>query len=282
MKNRTIGNVIVALLLAGLAGLAQAQEAQETQEAPPQERPEPEILVDSSMIDRAMSALGEKYRESAEVQQQLVRLADSAGSSFEQFKRANDSLESLLVLNAGYRRSISIQEENIATLDESIASVEEVTRNIPLLMEKMLVALEEFIGGDYPFLVEERRNRIQFARDAIDNPDVSIAEKFRQVLVMYQAETSYGRTIETYPDTIDIDGAPRDVNILRIGRVALIYQTTDRQETRAWDNRAREWVELPPGQYRTPVQSAIRVASQLDAPRIIELPVLAPEEEVAQ
>ena len=34
---------------------------------------------------------------------------------------------------------------------------------------------------------------------------------------------------------------------------------------------------LDAAEYRTAVQSAIRVASQLDAPRIIELPVLAPE-----
>lgn len=271
MKICKFGNVAIALLLAGLTGSVQAQDA------PVQNVPAPEILVDSSMIDRAMSAIGEKYRESAEVQQELTRLADSASSTFEEFKRANDNLESLLVLNAGFRKSISIQEENIATLDESIASVEEVTRNIPLLMEKMLAALEEFIELDYPFQLEERRGRIQFARDAIDNPDVSIAEKFRQVLVMYQTETAYGRTIETYPDTIDLEGVERDVNIVRIGRVALIYQTTDRQETRAWDNRARAWVELSPGEYRTAIQDAIRVAAQLDAPRIIELPVMAPE-----
>ena len=125
--------------------------------------------------------------------------------------------------------------------------------------------------------MDERASRIQFARDAIDNPDVSIAEKFRQVLVMYQTETSYGRTIETYPETISVDGVDLDVNIARIGRVALLYQTTDRQQTGAWNNADRGWVTLDPAEYRTAVQSAIRVASQLDAPRIIELPVLAPE-----
>ncbi len=272
MNIRNIGKVLIALLLAVFAWPTLAQDA-----APAQNVPEPEILVDSSVLDRAMSAIGEKYRESAEVQQELTRLADSASSTFEEFKRANDALESLLVLNAGFRKSISIQEDNIATLDESIASVEEVTRNIPLLMEKMLAAIEEFIELDYPFQLEERRARVEFARNAIDNPDVSIAEKFRQVLVMYQNETAYGRTIETYDDTIEIEGVARDVSIVRIGRVALIYQTTDRQETRAWDNRGREWVELPPGEYRTAVQNAIRVAAQLDAPRVIELPVLAPE-----
>ena len=58
------------------------------------------------------------------------------------------------------------------------------------------------------------------SRDAIDNPDVSIAEKFRQVLVMYQTEAAFGRTNETYPDTIEIGGVERDVNVVRIGRVS--------------------------------------------------------------
>ena len=35
--------------------------------------------------------------------------------------------------------------------------------------------------------------------------------------------------------------------------------------------------EISAGEYRTAVQTAIRVASNLDAPKIIELPVLAPE-----
>ncbi len=274
MKHRRIarlGAPAAALLAAGAWGAAQAQvEAQ-----PP---PEPaEILVDSSVLDRAMDMLGEKYAESAAAQEELIRLANEAGSLFEEFKRANDNLESLLVLNAGYRKQIAAQEEQIATLDESIAAVEEVTQGIPFLMEKMLAGIEQFIALDYPFREEERAARLRFARDAIDLPDVSIAEKFRQVLVLYQTETAYGRTYETYPDTIVIDGVERDVNIARIGRVALMFQTTDRRVTGAWDNRAREWAQLPAGQYRQEVQQAIRVVSSLDAPSVLYLPVLAPE-----
>ncbi len=264
MNNRRINKVgmsALALLTTCLVGVSQAAE----------------ILINSDVIDQAMDVVAQKYEASAEAQEEISRLQNSASSNFEEFKRSNDTLETLLVLNAGWRKQISGQVEQIATLDESIAGVEEITQGIPLLMEKMISSLEQFIELDYPFHVNERGNRLQFARDAIDNPDVSIAEKFRQVLVMYQTETSYGRTIETYPDTISLNGTDRDVNIARIGRVALLYQTTDRQETGAWDNRARNWAPLPAGDYRTQVQTAIRVASQLDAPRIIELPVLAPE-----
>ena len=264
MKNRRINRLsmpALVILMSGLFGTAQAQD----------------ILVDSSILDKAMDVLGEKYSESREVQVEITRLASEASSTFEEFKRANDNLESLLVLNAGYRRQIAAQEEQIATLDESIASVEEVTREIPLLMEKMLSGLEQFVALDFPFRIEERQARLQFARDAIDNPDVSIAEKFRQVLVMYQTEAAFGRTNESYPDTIEIGGVERDVNVVRIGRVALMYQTTDRQVTGAWDNNARQWVELPASEYRQEVQQANRVVQSLDAPDILFLPVHGPE-----
>lgn len=264
MNNRRItkmSTAALALLLSCFISAAQAQE----------------ILIDSSIIEQAMDVLGTKYSESAASQEEITRLANSVSSTYEDFKRSNDALEGLLVYNAGLRRQISAQEDQIATLDESIAGVEEVTREIPLLMEKMLASIEQFIELDYPFKVSERANRLQFARDAIDNPDVSIAEKFRQVLVMYQTETSYGRTYESYPDTIEIGGIDRDVNIARVGRIALMYQTTDRQVTGAWDNYARQWVELPAGEYRQAVQAAIRVILNLDAPDVINLPIAAPE-----
>ena len=268
MKNRRFTNmsmVAAALLICSNLGMAQSADVSA------------ELLVDSSVIDRAMDAIAEKNSVAAASQEQINRLANSASSIFEEFTRENDTLEALLVLNAEWRQRIARQEANIAELDESIANVEVVTREIPLLTQKMLESAEQFIGLDFPFHLEDRRRRVAFARDAITNPAVSIAERFRQVLVLYQTENAYGRTIETYPTTIELDGALRDVNIVRIGRVALIYQTTDRQVTGTWDRDARTWVELPPGEYRTAVQSAIRVASQLDAPKIIDLPVHAPE-----
>lgn len=264
MNNRRInymGMTALALLMSCIMGASQAAD----------------ILVDSSPLDRAMDVIEGKTIALAATQEEINRLANDTSATYEAFKRANDALEALLVLNAGFRMQISIQEENIVTLDKSIADVEVVTREIPLLMEKMLSSITQFIELDYPFKVEERANRIQFARDAIDNPDVSIAEKFRQVLVMYQTETSYGRTHETYPATITLGGIERDVNIARVGRIALLYQTMDRRETGTWDNNARMWVELEPGDYRTAVQSAIRVISNLDSARIIDLPIMAPE-----
>jgi len=263
MNNRQIKSKVLALI-ACFALMASGSQAAE-------------IMIDTSLIDNALEVLQRKNSELAESQQTINRLANSTSTLYEQFKGENDNLEAMLVLNAEFRKLISIQETNINTLDQSIADVETVTREMPFLMQKMLSSVEQFVELDLPFQMELRRNRIQFARNAIDNPDVSIAEKFRQVLVLYQTETLYGRTHETYASTIALSGVDRDVNILRVGRIALLFQTTDRQVTGMWDNNSRAWVELDAGEYRSSVQNAIRVSAGLDAPRIIDLPIAAPE-----
>ena len=193
MKNRRIKSnslMIFAFIVSLVTGGSQAAE----------------LFVDASIIDRAMDVIGTKYTDAIAAQVEINRLANSASTAFEEFKRENDTLEALLVLNAEWRQRINRQETNIANLDESIANVEVVTREIPMLTQKMLASAEQFVELDYPFKVEERQDRISFARDAITNPAVSIAERFRQVLVLYQTETSYGRTYETYPATIELSG----------------------------------------------------------------------------
>ncbi len=233
--------------------------------------------VDTSIIDQALNLIEQQNEAAVASQENVTRLSNSASTLFEEFKLENDNLEAMLVLNAGLRKQISVQEENIATLQQSITDVAVVTQEMPLLMTKMLASIEQFVELDLPFQQEERRARLQFARDAIDSPDVSVAEKFRQILVLYQTENNYGRTHETYATTLNLEGVDRDVDILRVGRIALLYQTKDRTMTGAWDKAAGAWVTLDPVEYRTAVQRAISVSSGLVSPAILEIPIVAPE-----
>ena len=93
--------------------------------------------VDTSIIDEALSVVGQQNTAAAESQERITRLSNSASNLFEEFKIENNNLEALLVLNAGLRKQISIQEEQIATIQQSIADVAVVTREMPLLMTKI-------------------------------------------------------------------------------------------------------------------------------------------------
>jgi hypothetical protein len=111
----------------------------------------------------------------------------------------------------------------------------------------------------------------------MDRSDVTSAEAFRQVLELYSIELQYGRGIEAYTDTIELGGAGREVDILRIGRVALVYQSTDGAETGAWNKDSQSWEELSAGDYAAAVRKGVRIAKKQATIELLNMPVSAPE-----
>jgi len=106
---------------------------------------------------------------------------------------------------------------------------------------------------------------------------VTVAEKFSQVLQAYQLENSYGSTIEAYSDVIDLDGKSRQVDMLKWGRVSLVFQTPDGEITGVWDTNADTWAILP-DEFRAGVQDGIRIARKTQTVDLVKLPVPAPGE----
>jgi hypothetical protein len=112
-------------------------------------------------------------------------------------------------------------------------------------------------------------------RTMMDRADVTIAEKYRRILEAFQIENEYGRTIEAYRGTLEVDGTSRTVNFLRLGRVALLYQTLDGREAGAWDRAEGTWTTL--SGYHNAIEQGIRVARKQVAPDLLRLPIPAAE-----
>jgi hypothetical protein len=74
-----------------------------------------------------------------------------------------------------------------------------------------------------------------------------------------------------------VDGLVREVDFLRIGRVTLVYQTTDGQSQGVWDQSAGQWVALG-GEYRNRIRQGLRVARRQLAPELLLMPIPAPED----
>jgi len=88
----------------------------------------------------------------------------------------------------------------------------------------------------------------------------------------YQVEMDYGRTLEAYPGLHTIDGQERNVDFLRIGRTALIYQTRDAGMQGIWNKQTRQWEPLS-SDYRTQITKGLRMAKKQMAPDLLMLPV---------
>jgi len=161
-------------------------------------------------------------------------------------------------------------------LSDSIANIALIERQIVPLMIRMLDALEGFVALDTPFLIKERTERLGRLREMMERSDVAAAEKLRRVIEGYQIENDYGRTIEAYKGSTEVNGRELEVDFLRIGRVALLYQTVGGATTGVWDQTTRVFIELPPETYKAQVAEGLKIARKQIAPDMLIVPVAAP------
>ncbi len=221
----------------------------------------------------------EKSKVSAGLQSQsrIDKLQEQTNALLQEFKTVNKQIEGLRVYNAQLEKQIASQLEVINDLEESIDNVTIIERQIQPLVLRMLEALTQFVSLDMPFKLDTRQEELEKVTNNMDKANISVAEKFRQVLELYKIEAEYGRRIDTYEDTLNLDGTERQVSILQVGRVALLYQTKDTQFSGAWDSRQKQWVPLSSGEYRSAILKGIRIAKKQASTDILELPILAPE-----
>lgn len=222
--------------------------------------------------------VGQAKTEAAQKSQQTIdKIADQTSGLLQEFKTVNKQIEGLRVYNTQLEKQIGNQLAVIQELSDSIDQVTVMERQIQPLILRMLDGLEQFIALDVPFHMQERKDRLAMLRNNQERADISVSEKFRQVLEAYKIEAEYGRKIDTYKDTLTIGGQEREVNVLRVGRVALMYQTTDTDATGVWDQKQRAWVELDAGEYRNSVLKGIRMAKKQASIEIMSMPIPAPE-----
>ena len=227
-------------------------------------------------LDQILSAQQGRTRLAQESQERVDSVVKQTRSLEDQFKAAMKEIDGLKVYNTLLGLQVDNQIAKMADLRESIDQVEVINRQIVPIMTQMIEGLEQFVVLDIPFLLEERQERVAKLIDLMERDDVTVAEKFRKVTEAYQIEMDYGSTIEAYKDTVNIDGGTREVDFLRVGRIALIYQSQDGKISGAWDQSARQWQALDDG-YSSQIKFGLQIAKKQKAPDLVLLPIHAPE-----
>jgi hypothetical protein len=233
--------------------------------------------VQASSLESILKVGEDKNKAARQSQVKIDRLADETRDLLADYKTVTKQIDGLKVYNERLQRQIDNQVIRITEIDESIDQVTVISRQMTPLAIRMIDGLETFVELDVPFHLEERAQRIAFLRANLDRSDVSVAEKFRQVLEAYKIENEYGRKIDAYKGSIEIDGVERDVNFLRVGRISFLYQTTDTELSGAWDQASRSWVPLSRGEYRNAIMKGLRIARKEASIDLMNLPVAAPE-----
>lgn len=233
--------------------------------------------LSAQSLDEVLGVRATTTKDGRTSQVKIDEITDDTRSLLSQYKQEMKVVDGLKIYNQQQRRLIRSQEQELSELESSIDNVTVIERQIGPLIERMIDNLAKFVSMDVPFLMNERNDRIDFLKETLDRADVSVAEKFSQVFQAYQVENSYGSTIEAYTDVIELDGKSRSVDMLKWGRVSLVFQTLDGETTGVWDNDVREWVLLP-DEFRRGVRDGVRIARKTQTADLVQLPIAAPGE----
>ncbi len=225
-----------------------------------------------SNIDEKLEA----QKDAQATQVDVDALAVETRDLLYEYKNALNRTESLKIYNDQLEKHVSKQKKTLASLQKQLENLEVTQRDFVPLMLRMVDALEKFVALDIPFLSNERNSRINLIKEMMDRPDVSLPDKYRRIMEAYQIEMEYGRTIEAYNDMVSIHDQTQTVDILRVGRLVLVYLTLDGKTSGIWDKGKKTWEPLPDG-YNRSIAQGLKIARRQSPPELFKLPVAAPE-----
>lgn len=231
----------------------------------------------ASTVDEAVAERTDAAARAAASQANVDAVSDDTDRMAAEYRGLIKEARALEVYQSQVETLLASQEREMESLRRQIDEVTHIGRQIMPLMARMIDSLDQFVALDLPFLPEERRDRVAGLRELMERADVTISEKYRRLLEAYQVESEFGRTIEAYRGDLATDGSRRTVDFLRVGRVALLYQTLDGEETGAWDRDSATWTVLP-STYRSSVREGLRIARKQVAPDLLYIPVRAAQE----
>ena len=227
-------------------------------------------------LERALAEQAGADKAAAASQAKIDQLSDQAQDMAGKYRQALTDAAGFKKYNEQLTIQVKSQNEQLTKMKQQLNDIEATQRDVLPLMQRMVDTLEQFVPLDVPFLLEERTKRIATLKQLMARADVSTSEKYRRILEAYQIEMEYGRTLDAYEGTLGAREQAKTVEFVRIGRVALTYQTPDGQQTGFWDNEKKTWAE--DNRYAHDVREAIRVARKRGAPDLLWVPVPAPKE----
>ena len=225
-------------------------------------------------VDSVLNAEKQRVKQNQDAQKRIDRIVQETRDIVNDYRGVTKEIDGLKIYNRLMEAQTSKQEAKLAEIQASMEEANVINRQIFPLMTRMIEGLDKFVALDVPFLIEERTDRVERLKLLMDEPNVTVAEKFRKVMEAYDIETEYGRTIEAYKAALPTtDGSERTVEFLRIGRVALMYQSADGTVTGRWDQETRQFVDA--SEYRNAVKQGLDVANDKVAPELLFIPVAA-------
>jgi FtsZ-binding cell division protein ZapB len=169
-------------------------------------------------------------------------------------------------------QALETMQERIGNLENQIEAMEKISEKLKPFLFGVHKKLVESVNQRLPFLQEERSERLANLKKTLDDPQIVLGEKFRKVMEVLFIEAEYGNTVEVYQEKIFLSDEDVLVNVLRLGRISLFFETLDQTTTGYFDLEDNQWKVLPKSANHD-IRIAMEIGSKQRPADIVTLPL---------
>ena len=221
-------------------------------------------------------AIEKPVHQAVQVEQQTqagqVKWRREKEEKIQQFQELETKLAALKKEDARETELNQALNRKVAQKEKALRDIARMEAEISPFLDGILEGLQRLRARDLPFLVEERDNRLNILGALNADPEVPVSEKFRKLMEALMIEAEYGQTVEVYQETVDLAGEPTLVNIFRLGRLRLYYQTLDKQHCGYYNLADKSWAPLDK-RYLPVIQAAVDMGSKRRPVELVDLPL---------
>jgi len=211
-------------------------------------------------------------RRAEQAQERINQLDDERSDMVRDYRTILQRTDAAKLYAAQQEKVVESQRTELASLEDQLGRVDEITAQMIPMMLTMIDDLKNFVAADLPFKADERQEALNNLDTVMDKADVVPAEKYRLIIEAYQREMEYGNTVDTWEAIIPVEGGETTVQMFQYGRVALVYLTADKKKAARYNRETRTWDDLP-GSYIASIDKAIKVAQGIAGQEVLYGPV---------
>ncbi len=226
----------------------------------------------ATSVDTAQSVQSKTNSASAASQQRVDKSAEQSIKLNAEIEQLQQEVKNLQVYQDHLNALVVSQEQEVSSLEGQIDEIKSTRQGVVPLMYQMIEGLKQNLAQDVPIKPVQRAERIAKLEDMMVRADIADAEKYRRILEAYQIELDYGTKLGLYQGQISADGKQLEVDVLHMGRLALVARSLNGQNFWSWDANNRSWQPLE-STMKTELDKAYSIAAQQTAPSLVTLPV---------
>ena len=209
-------------------------------------------------------------RQKTQEEQESWRLEkEKLITRFEQLQKEQAQLQDK---QAQLQEQVTATNNRLSAKQKQLAHIQQISSQIQPFLNDLVKQLKLHIENNLPFLMDERSRRIEKLEILMTDRKVDASEKYRKVMEALLIETEYGFTIETYQETISVEGNSLLADIFRLGRIGLYYQSLDLKQVGFYNVATLRWESLP-ATYNAAIHTAIDIAAKRQPVELLSLPL---------